>query len=901
MSTRAQIEAASRAHSDQSFREQFWQLSCIRRAAATSQVNARLGKALAARPRSDTSTEPIETAPGLTPGSQCFIFHHPSPRRRTKRWWSERWVGPGLVVATERQAAWVIYRRRLMKVAKTHIRPSTELERVNWGTLADLCFGRAGTQNDSNAWHHPSASDVHRAGAEDHDPFHLDEFLKFAGDEVGGDDENPDAPPKRKRGRPRKYPPPPPPVVVPGQGLARSSHEVAPQDNGPNIPEVVIPQTADAPAGEQNEGPPVVPQIPEDPLDLLEPPGTYWDMSIAPRFQQGTDEVPDELAPGFGPTSRNVLTDGKPSHRISTKTRFSPYVAFLDSHGHELDEEERVHDACVLCYLVGKARSQELTWKTMTLQQRSLFRPALVLEWKTWTDFQAWRHPTDEESVAIVQGRLQVIPTRWVLILKTITTTMQKPKARLVAQGCFDSELLGGVYSPVASSSVFFLLLSFGLQPGWEIAFYDATSAYLQSDGRQVALRLPESPPPPGFNSGQIVIAQKAIYGLRDSAKSWYVHLQSILVSDSWVESAWEPGVFFRHSDSQLCAIIFVYVDDFTLIYDKRRREIASQLQKTMQKLCARAGEPDPVRGHKFLGRYVKVEIGGLRVSQIVKVDVPEVSATRRKQRDSVLSTDELSSFRSMIGALLWSGRCVIPQLLLDVSRYAQLVTKATIDDYLGLISLAMKWKGWVGEIFIPSTVGKCLASKQVSLYVMSDASFADQPGLRSQDGSILALGPPDCVQEFTSHNFERFATAGWLCATVKRVVRSTLAAECYGHSEGLESAMLLRCLLLEALSGVQVADSSSGCIDDLSVVIHTFTDNKGLFDALSRETSTGVGSTSRDKRASIALCAIRDLYMSPGECLRIHWIPTTHMVADRLTKSRVNDESLKKLLAARS
>eukprot|EP00971_Amphidinium_carterae_P179475 3559688-Amphidinium_carterae.1 len=36
---------------------------------------------------------------------------------------------------------------------------------------------------------------------------------------------------------------------------------------------------------------------------------------------------------------------------------------------------------------------------------------------------------------------------------------------------------------------------------------------------------------------------------------------------------------------------------------------------------------------------------------------------------------------------------------------------------------------------------------------------------------------------------------------------------------------------------------------------------------------------------------------MSSGECLRVHWVPTTHMVADRLTKARVNDESLQKLL----
>eukprot|EP00971_Amphidinium_carterae_P015729 310247-Amphidinium_carterae.1 len=274
-----------------------------------------------------------------------------------------------------------------------------------------------------------------------------------------------------------------------------------------------------------------------------------------------------------------------------------------------------------------------------------------------------------------------------------------------------------------------------------------------------------------------------------------------------------------------------------------------------MSKLCARVSEPDLKRGHKFLGRYVKIEPGGLRITQTVKVTIPEISQSRKKERASALNPDEISSFRSMVGALLWNGRCVSPQLLLDVSRFAQLVTKATIEDYVSLIALARKWDGWIGEIFIPSSIGQCLASKCLSIYVMSDASFADQPGLRSQHGSVIAIGPPDLPDAFAKHELERFAVMGWLCATIKRVVRSTLAAECYAHSEGLEAGMLLRCLLVEALT---VRDSTSGD-----------------------------GVTSRDKRALIALMAVRGLYATPGECLQAHWVPTTHMLADRLTKTK--------------
>eukprot|EP00971_Amphidinium_carterae_P352137 6492446-Amphidinium_carterae.1 len=470
MSNRAQVEAASRAHTDGGFREQFWHLSCIRRAAASAQVNSRLGRVLASRPRSDASTEPIDIAPGLSPGSQCYVFHHPSPRRRGKRWWSQRWVGPGLVVATERQSAWVIYRRRLLKVAKTHIRPTTELEQVDWATLADVCFGRPGA--NAAGWHHPSASDVHRSRADDRDPFHLDEFLEFAGGDIDDDDGgNPggDVPkrgrgrprkqpppdsdlPKRQRGRPRKEPPLPPPRSPEVEPRA-SSPPLTQEDSGPSESELVpqagasVDQVSQATEGVQAPAPLMpeghVDMIPEDPLDLLEPPGTYWDMS-APRFHGASDEVPDEPDPErvqnvpVDQGDQNVLVDGRPTRRINAKTslrsRFSPYIAFLDCFGHDPQYEEMTHDACVVCHLVGKARSQELTWEQMSWEQREQFRPALILEWKTWTDFEAWRHPNEQENKSILDGSMQVIPTRWVLIQKTITTTHTKPKARLVAQ-----------------------------------------------------------------------------------------------------------------------------------------------------------------------------------------------------------------------------------------------------------------------------------------------------------------------------------------------------------------------------------------------------------------------------------------------------------------------------------
>eukprot|EP00971_Amphidinium_carterae_P132917 2632137-Amphidinium_carterae.1 len=92
----SQISAASRATHERDFRERFYYLSAVRRAAASAQSSSKLGKVMSGRPRSNISVESADVAPGMEVGSQVFVYMHPSPRKRGKRWWYERWVGPCL-------------------------------------------------------------------------------------------------------------------------------------------------------------------------------------------------------------------------------------------------------------------------------------------------------------------------------------------------------------------------------------------------------------------------------------------------------------------------------------------------------------------------------------------------------------------------------------------------------------------------------------------------------------------------------------------------------------------------------------------------------------------------------------------------------------------------------------
>eukprot|EP00971_Amphidinium_carterae_P189024 3752453-Amphidinium_carterae.1 len=179
---------------------------------------------------------------------------------------------------------------------------------------------------------------------------------------------------------------------------------------------------------------------------------------------------------------------------------------------------------------------------------------------------------------------------------------------------------------------------------------YDATSAYLQSKGRKVAIRLPHSPPCPGKNPRQILVAEKAVYGLRDSARNWYHHLRTVLLSFDWCESAYEPGVFFLRRKKVLVAVIYTYVDDLAVIADMRVPQLGEDIDKVMKAVMAKKSEVQ-AHGIKFLGRWISIDEVGLHVSMQCKMDMPvEIEG----EPERALSRSEERDYRSMLGSLLW-------------------------------------------------------------------------------------------------------------------------------------------------------------------------------------------------------------------------------------------------------
>ena len=160
----------------------------------------------------------------------------------------------------------------------------------------------------------------------------------------------------------------------------------------------------------------------------------------------------------------------------------------------------------------------------------------------------------------------------------------------------------------------------------------------------------------------------------------------------------------------------------------------------------------------------------------------------------------------------------------------------------------------------------------KASLGCYIDASFANLKDAGSQGGFIV----------FIVGRNQKYAPLMWQSRKIKRVVKSTLAAETMALLEGTESCFLIKSTLFEIL----ILSNDSNILR-----ITAITDNISLYDAV-HSTKTIEG-----KRLKVDTCTLRDM-MQKKEIHNIEWIEADNQIADSFTKAGA---STSKLIAALS
>jgi hypothetical protein len=257
-----------------------------------------------------------------------------------------------------------------------------------------------------------------------------------------------------------------------------------------------------------------------------------------------------------------------------------------------------------------------------------------------------------------------------------------------------------------------------------------------------------------------------------------------------------------------------------------------------------------------------------------------EMIQVPRGSLDATPVTEALrSSFRSLIGQLLWLALKTRPDVASSCSILAQRTTTATIGDCrelnkVGRYVLQSKDQGLLLRRNVLSVATACILS-------FGDSSFANAEGEKSQCGIVVVLVDPKNVEKVVMdgrYDLCRLVVAK--SATVKRVVRSTLAAEGYACSEAVETGYYAR-VLLEEMCGKPGRKTAIVEADSGKRLLETVTDSNSLEDSV----KTDAGQPS-DKRLRIVMSMLREAFAEKTTNLR--WANTHRMLADGLTKLAV-------------
>ena len=257
---------------------------------------------------------------------------------------------------------------------------------------------------------------------------------------------------------------------------------------------------------------------------------------------------------------------------------------------------------------------------------------------------------------------------------------------------------------------------------------------------------------------------------------------------------------------------------------------------------------------HRYLGLDVARHTKGYYISQECyheKVKELEIE-TKGRSKESVLSSDEKSSLRKLLGKLLWPAMQSRPDMVYPVSHLIGNIGESTISDVMQANKLIRKLKSGFHSLIYPN-LG---APEDWQIVCFCDASLSNNNDSSTQGGYLVYL----CNQKSLECSL-----IAWQSCKLKRIARSTLAAECIALIEGADCAILSHKILFYPRAS--------------NLEVKIFTDNASLVEAVYSTKQVN------EKKLRLDIAYIKELCRFHK--IQIAWISTAMQLADPLTKAQ--------------
>ncbi|XP_057789688.1 uncharacterized mitochondrial protein AtMg00810-like [Salvia miltiorrhiza] len=210
--------------------------------------------------------------------------------------------------------------------------------------------------------------------------------------------------------------------------------------------------------------------------------------------------------------------------------------------------------------------------------------------------------------------------------------------------------------------------------------------------------------PPPGFeppSSGpapMVCKLKKAIYGLKQASRSWFLTIKSVLLKLGFSQSKADNSLFFRISGGSTIYLL-IYVDDILIT-----GSLPSDIQQVIHQLNTHFSLKDLGDVHHFLGIEITKTAHGLHLSQggyikdlLHKLKMqdakgcptPMVSSCLLSKGDGVSNVDG-KLYRSTVGALQYAT-ITRPEIAFSVNKVSQYMS-APLDSHWKAVKRILRY-----------------------------------------------------------------------------------------------------------------------------------------------------------------------------------------------------------------
>ena len=466
---------------------------------------------------------------------------------------------------------------------------------------------------------------------------------------------------------------------------------------------------------------------------------------------------------------------------------------------------------------------------------------------KTWTLVQK-------------SNNMNVVDCKWVFTVKEDKNgNLVRYKARLVARGFSQRKTLDydETFAPVARIGTFRCVLALANQFKLLIHQMDVKTAFLNGTLKEnIYMRVPDGVAVKSNN--MVCKLHKSLYGLKQSARCWYEHFNTILIERGFKNSSADNCLYLLdNNDIAKNIYVILYVDDLVIA----TKDITTM--NNFKNFLMKQFEMVDLKEIKhFLGIRIERSDSEILLDQTVYLQSvlrrfnmnecnPVSTPLPLKLNYSALNSDDSydAPCRNLIGCIMYAMLCTRPDLCTAINLLSRYQNKSNKELWLCLKRILRYIKGTINI----KLVYKRNENYDEILTGYVDADWAnDELDRKSTTGCLFKL-------------FKN-CTVTWFTRRQNSVAASSTEAEYMAVFEAVKEALWIKSLLVS----INV---------DMSEPIILYEDNQSCI-----AMSNNPVNHKRSKHIDIKYHFTRE--QVENKTVRLKYLSTGHQEADILTKS---------------